>query len=79
MKQYDVDVIEDMVRDGNQEGCSISWWANQESRNKNNDGTFTMLNCERNRDGSFTAVGFQPVHIPKEAVKNFKETDFIYL
>mgnify|MGYP000860180188 CR=1 FL=1 len=78
-QQYDVDVIEEMVKDGNQEGCSIAWWANYPQRIKNNDGTFTMLNCEMNEDGSFTVVGFAPVHIPKEAVKTFKKTNFVCL
>jgi len=82
MKQYDVDVIEEMVKDGrNLEGCSIAiaWWANNPQRRKNNDGTFTMLNCEINEDGSFVAVGFAPVHIPKVAVKAFRETNFVCL
>ncbi len=68
-KQYDVDVIRDMVKDGNQDGCSISWWANFEHRKDNNDGTFTMFNCEKDSNGDFVAVGLEPVRIPKEAIK----------
>ncbi len=78
-KQYDVDVIRDIVKDGNRDDCSISWWANRDSLKVNGDGTFTMINCEKCDNGDFISIGFQTVHIPKEAVKRFREATIICL
>ena len=71
-KQYDVYVIESLVDKNHSEGCDLAWWANNPQRQKGDDGTFVMFNCERNSDGSFVAVGFVPVYIPEKCIKRYE-------
>ena len=79
-------VIKKLIDRNKDENKDLAWWADNhetvwwaDSHETKKDGTFIMYNCEKNKDGSFTAVGFAPVYISKEYVKKYKESAVLCL
>ena len=78
-KQYNVYVIKKIIDRNKDENKDLMWWADNLEIKKRKDGTFIMYNCEKNKDGSFTAVGFAPVYISKKYVKKYEESAILCL
>ena len=66
MKQYDL-----IVHPNNEMVClkCNNGWMDPEK-----DGNYLLTNCEKNKNGDYVMVGFQPIFIPKKYVIKIKKS-----